>query len=37
MLQVSGDEIDTGYIDQWAQQLGLTEAWQAVLDRVRGQ
>ena len=36
MLQVSGDEIDTKYIEHWTQQLGLTEAWQAVLDRLRG-
>lgn len=36
MLQVSGDDIDTGYVDNWARQLGLTEEWQAVLDRLRG-
>ena len=35
MLQVSGDEIDTGYVDHWALQLGLTEEWQAVLGRLR--
>ena len=34
MLQVSGDEIDTSYVDQWAQQLGFTEEWQAVLNRL---
>jgi hypothetical protein len=34
MMQVSGDEIDTGYVDHWTQQLGLTEQWQAVLDRL---
>jgi predicted nucleotidyltransferase len=34
MLQVSGDEIDKEYINHWAQQLGLTEHWQAVLDRL---
>jgi len=37
MLKVSGEEIDTAYIAEWAQQLGLTAAWQIVLDRVRGQ
>lgn len=36
MLQVSGDQIDTGYIDQWTRQLALTEEWHAVLDRLRG-
>jgi hypothetical protein len=36
MLEVSGDEIDRQYIDHWATQLGLTNEWQAVLDRVRG-
>ena len=37
MLQVSGDEIDTEYIDRWARELGLSELWQSVLDRVREQ
>ncbi len=37
MLQVSGSEIDREYVGRWAQQLGLTEQWQAVLDRLRGQ
>jgi hypothetical protein len=37
MLQVSGDEIDQQYINHWTRQLGLTEQWQAVLDRLRGQ
>ncbi len=36
MLQVSGDEIDKNYISHWAQQLDLTEEWQAVLDRLPG-
>jgi hypothetical protein len=35
MLQVSGDEIDKAYIDHWARELGFTEAWQAILDRLR--
>ena len=34
MLQVSGDEIDKDDISHWAQQLDLTEEWQAVLDRL---
>jgi hypothetical protein len=37
MLQVSGTEIDREYINHWTRQLGLTEAWQAVLDRLGGQ
>ena len=37
MMQVSGAEIDTAYIDHWTQRLGLTDQWQAVLDRVRKQ
>ena len=36
MLQVSGDEIETSYIDSWAKQLCLTEEWQMVLERLRG-
>lgn len=36
MLRVSGDEIDKPYIDHWAQQLGFTEPWHAILDRLRG-
>ena len=34
MLQVSGDQIDRAYVEKWTRQLDLTEAWQAVLDRV---
>jgi hypothetical protein len=36
MLRVSGDEIDQAYIDDWASQLGLTQEWQAVLERLGG-
>lgn len=35
MLQVSGDEIDRDYVEHWVRQLGFTESWQAVLDRLR--
>jgi len=35
MLQVSGDQIDTAYVDHWAAQLDLSEEWQAVLGRLR--
>ncbi len=37
MLQVSGDEIDQQYVHHWTQQLGLTEEWKAILDRLRGE
>jgi hypothetical protein len=33
MLRVSRAEIDTGYIDDWAQRLGVRDAWQAVRQR----
>jgi hypothetical protein len=36
MLRVSGDEIEKEYVAHWARQLGLTEDWQAVLDRLCG-
>jgi hypothetical protein len=34
MLQVSGDLIDRGYIDRWARELGYTEEWRAVLEKL---
>jgi len=34
MLRVSGDQIDRGYVAQWAEQLGLSEIWQAILSRL---
>ena len=34
-LEASGSEIDRAYIDWWATTLGLTEIWQAILDRMR--
>jgi hypothetical protein len=36
MLQVSGDEIDTAYVDAWSRELDLAAEWQAVLDRLQG-
>jgi hypothetical protein len=36
MLQVSGDEIDTAYVDAWSGKLGLAGEWQMVLDRLHG-
>lgn len=35
MMQVSGDKIDTAYIGHWTKELGLTDAWQAVLERLK--
>ncbi|MGA2618356.1 MAG: hypothetical protein ABSF26_12150 [Thermoguttaceae bacterium] len=35
ILQVSGDEIDMEYVGHWAQQLGLSDEWQAVIERLR--
>lgn len=35
VLTTSGSQIDTAYIDRWVTTLGLTEIWQAILDRVR--
>ncbi len=34
ILMISGDAIDRGYITLWAQRLGLTEIWNAVLKRL---
>lgn len=36
MLRVSGPEIDTRYIDDWARRLGVDGAWQAVRERGEG-
>jgi len=36
MLQISGSQIDTAYIEQWARQLGLVGSWQAVIKRASG-
>ncbi len=36
MLRVSGAEIDTRYIDEWAQRLGVDGVWQAVRKRGEG-
>ena len=34
MLKVSGQEIDRAYVARWAEQLGVTEIWQAILRRL---
>lgn len=37
VLKTSGREIDRAYIDRWATTLGLTEIWQAIVERMRTQ
>jgi hypothetical protein len=36
MMQVSGDEIDAGYIARWAAELHVSDIWQAILARLGG-
>jgi hypothetical protein len=31
MLRISGADIETRYVTEWAQQLGLREIWDAIL------
>jgi len=33
ILRVSGDEVDSRYITEWAERLGLGSLWDAVLKR----
>lgn len=35
ILKVSGDDVDLKYISGWAERLGLTEIWEAVLKRIK--
>ncbi len=34
ILKISGDEVDRQYIEGWAQRLGLTDVWEAILKRL---
>ena len=34
VLKISGEKVDRAYIARWAEQLGLTEVWQAILRRL---
>lgn len=34
ILKISSDDIDYGYISEWAERLGLTEIWKAINDRI---
>lgn len=35
VLKTSGSEVDMAYINRWATTLGVTDVWQAILDRMR--
>lgn len=34
ILKISGDEVDTAYISEWAEQLGLSDIWEAIQRRL---
>jgi len=34
ILKISGDVVDRDYISEWANRMGLTEIWEAVLRRI---
>ena len=34
VLKISGEKVDRAYIARWAEQLGVTEIWQAILRRL---
>ena len=34
ILRVSTDDVDKAYVEQWADRLGLTDIWQAILRRL---
>lgn len=34
MMKVSGELVDTAYVARWAEELGVREIWQAILDRL---
>jgi len=34
ILKISGDEVDRGYVSEWAQRLGLMEIWEAIRRRL---
>ena len=35
VLRTSGERIEHGYIERWAESMGLTDIWQAILERLR--
>jgi hypothetical protein len=34
ILKITGEEVDRGYIAEWARRLGLSEIWDAILRRL---
>ena len=36
ILRISSDEVDRGYIASWAERLGVSEIWEAILRRLEG-
>jgi hypothetical protein len=36
IIKISGDALDRPYVDRVAEQLGVTELWQAILKRISG-
>jgi hypothetical protein len=37
ILKISGEEVDRGYITDWAKRLNLTEIWDAIQERLNGE
>jgi hypothetical protein len=35
VLRMQGESLDRGYLQSWVERLGLTDIWQAILDRVK--
>ena len=34
ILRISGEDVDRSYIERWAERLGVTEVWNAILNRL---
>ena len=34
IMKVSGDQVDTAYVERWAKELDLMEIWEAILRRL---
>lgn len=34
VLKISGDRVDVGYVGDWAARLGLSQIWEAILQRI---
>ncbi len=35
IMRVSGEDLETDYVERWAEELGLMEIWQAILRRLK--